>query len=93
MLQAITKDSKSSPAEAETEFYAGMDAVQKLYEGLNFEKSLQQEYIVTKGKDNTERRIGVGLVGIRPQKHSRFYSVVSPVAAAIAAGNCVLLEV
>ena len=93
ILQAITTDSKCSPAEAETELFAGMDALQKLYESLNFDKALEQEYILTKGKDNAERRSGVGLVGIRPQTHSRFYSVISPVAAAIAAGNCILLEV
>lgn len=93
ICQAIATDSTCSIAEAEAEFYLTMDAVQKSYDLLDFEKSIEQEYIVTKGKNNTERRIGVGFIGIRPQQHSRFYSVVSPLAAALAAGNSILIEV
>lgn len=93
ICQAIEKDSNCSVGEAEAEFFLAMDAIQNAYERLNFEKTLEQEYFVTKGKNNTDRRAGVGLVAIRPQRHSRFYSVVSPVAAALAAGNGILIEV
>ncbi|CZR61845.1 uncharacterized protein PAC_11742 [Phialocephala subalpina] len=92
ICEAIAKDSACTTAEAETEFYLTMDAVQKSYDSLKFKKLLEQEYSVTKEKDNTGRRAGVGLIAIKPQRHSRFYSVVSPVAAALAAGNSILLE-
>lgn len=92
ICQAISKDSRCTAADAETEFFLAMDAVQKSYESLKFEEALEQEYLVTKGKNNTGRRAGVGLIAIQPQLHSRFYSVVAPVAAALAAGNCILLE-
>ena len=59
----------------------------------NFEKSIEEEYIISHNKGNLQRRVPYGLVFIRPQMHTRFFSIISAVAAAIAAGNCVLLEV
>lgn len=90
---ALQADSRASASEAEAEYYLAMDAARHFYETLNFEKDLEEEYSVARGKDNLNRRLGVGLVAIRPTSHTRFYSVVTPLAAAIAAGNCVLLEV
>ena len=90
---AITDDSGCSPEEADAEFYLGMDVVKKSYNCLNFEQSLKDEYSVAHGKDNIRRRAAFGLVAIRPSKHSRFLSILAPLVAAIAAGNCCLLEV
>jgi len=90
---AITDDSRCSVQDAETEFYLGMDALRKSYESLNFEKSLKNEYLVANGKSNEERRVAMGLIAIKPSRHSRFYSVIVPLAAALVAGNCILLEV
>ena len=90
---AISKDSGGSASDAQKEFVLAMDAVQKMYETLDFEKSLEDEYLVKEGKDNLSRRVRIGIVAIRPTNHTRLYSIVSPLAAAIAAGNCVLLEV
>lgn len=90
---AITADISSTAVEAETEFFLAMDSIRKSYYTLDFDRSIKDEYLVTTGEDNPERSKGVGLVTIRPTSHSKFYSVVAPLAAAIAAGNCVLLEV
>lgn len=90
---ALQTDSNSSAAEVETEFYLAMEAVRHFYGTLDFEKDLQEEYSVVSGKDNLRRRVGLGLVVIRPTSHTRLYSVVTPLAASIAAGNCNLLEV
>lgn len=93
ICDAVSKDSGVSASDAEKEFVLAMDAVQKIYETLDFERSLEDEYLVKEGKDHLSRRVGVGIVAIRPTDHTRLYSIVSPLAAAIAAGNCVLLEV
>lgn len=69
-----------------------LDAVRHFYDTLDFDKELQQEYNVANGKDNKDRRVGAGLVIIRPTTHTRYYSIVNPLAAAISAGNCVILE-
>ncbi|KAK3940757.1 Extradiol ring-cleavage dioxygenase, class III enzyme, subunit B [Diplogelasinospora grovesii] len=92
ICNALSQDSGCSSAEVETEYYLGMDAVRHFYDSLDFEKSLEEEYAVANGKNNETRRLGKGLVIIRPTSHSRFYSIVSPLAAAISAGNCVVLE-
>ncbi|TVY32179.1 Aldehyde dehydrogenase family 3 member B1 [Lachnellula subtilissima] len=92
ICDAISKDSGVSASDAQKEFVLAMDAVQKMYETLHFEKSLEDEYLVKEGKDHLSRKVGVGIVAIRPTKHTRLYSIASPLAAAIAAGNCVLLE-
>lgn len=83
----------SISAEVEAEFCMAMDAVRYFYEGLDFEGELKKEYSVAAGKDNTTRRAGVGLVVIRPTNHTRLYSILSSISAAVAAGNCVILEV
>jgi len=97
LLSAISADAHDSSVdvntESEAEYYLAMNAVQQLYDSLDFEKSLKQEYLVANGIDNRDRRIGKGLVLIRPTTHTRFYSVIVPIATAIAAGNCICLEV
>lgn len=90
---ALQADSDSSAAEVETEFYLAMEAIRHFYGTLDFDKNLKGEYGVVHGKDNLNRRVAVGFVVIKPTSHTRFYSIVTPLAAAIAAGNCILLEV
>lgn len=90
---ALQADLGSTAAEAETEIYLAMEAVRHFYESVDFDKDLKDEYSVAHGKDNLSRRVGLGLVLIRPTSHTRVFSTVTPLAAAIAAGNCVLLEV
>jgi len=93
ICEAITKDYAGPTVKAETEFFLAMDAVRISYERLDFDKSMAEEYFVKFGKDNRERRASLGLVAIRPLKHNRFYSVITPLVAALQAGNCVIVEV
>ena len=93
LCEAMAKDSQAPKAEVETEFYLAMETVRHFYETLNFEEEHKKEYSVTQGKDNKSRRLGVGMVVIRPTSHTRLYSIISALAAAMAAGNCIVLEV
>lgn len=90
---ALQVDSNSPATEVETEFYLAMEAIRHFYESLDFDEDLKHEYSVANGRNNLNRRVALGLVVISPTSHTRFYSVVTPLAAAIAAGNCVLLDV
>ncbi|CAJ2507695.1 Uu.00g088810.m01.CDS01 [Anthostomella pinea] len=92
ICSALTQDTKGSAAEVESEYYLAMDAVRHFYESLDFDQALKDEYSVTQARDYASRRLGVGMVVIRPTSHTRLYSIVSPLAAAICAGNCVVLE-
>ncbi|CZS89978.1 uncharacterized protein RAG0_01134 [Rhynchosporium agropyri] len=59
---------------------------------FEFQSVTQCEYLLANGSDNRLRSVGKGLVVIRPTTHTRLYSIISPIAAAISAGNCVCLE-
>jgi len=96
LIDAIKSDSLSSDAlkgVAEQEFFLALDSIRQAYDSLDFNHSIKQEYNVKNGEDNSTRTVDFGLVVLRPGQWSHFYSVVTPLAAAIAAGNCVLLEV
>jgi acyl-CoA reductase-like NAD-dependent aldehyde dehydrogenase len=90
---AVRQDTSCSIEEAEQECYLALDAVRQFYEGLDFGKSLKDEYLVTGGADFPNKRVGYGLLVLLPTTHSRLYSILTAVAAAKAAGNCILLEV
>ncbi|KAK7749728.1 hypothetical protein SLS53_000307 [Cytospora paraplurivora] len=92
ICSALLADTSLPGAEVEVEYYLAVDAVRHFYDSLDFEGELKAEYNVVYGKDNLLRRVGVGLVVIRPTGHTRFYSIVTPLAAAIAAGNTIILE-
>lgn len=89
----IAEDTQNSAAEVETEFYLTMTALRHFYESIDFGQDLKEEYLVTKNMDNISRRVGAGIVVIRPTTYTRLFSMIVPIAAAIAAGSCVLLEV
>lgn len=95
ICNSIAEDTQvgSSNTEVETEYYLSTNAVKHFYEGLVFEKSINEEYLVATGGDNPQRKVGYGLVIIRPTTHTRLYSIVCPLAAALAAGNIVVIEV
>lgn len=93
LCAAEEKDSGASKTEVEVEHFLSMEAVRHFYESLDFGKELDTEYLVAYGKDNTTRRTGAGLVIIRPTTYTRLFSILSPLAAAIAAGSVVALEV
>lgn len=93
ICDALARDSQASAAEVETEFYLAMDSVRHFYDSLDFAEEHKKEYQVAHGIDYATRRLGFGLVIIRPTSHTRLYSIITPLAAAISSGNCVALEV
>ena len=93
LCSAVRRDTSCSTEEAELECYLALDSVRQSYEGLDFEKSLKDEYLVKTGSDFLNKRAPHGLLIILPTTHTRLYSILTTVAAAKAAGNCVLLQV
>lgn len=93
ICQAITRDSGYNDEEAVFELLQSADAIRTLYEQLDLQSALDDEYSIANNKDNISARVPVGIVVIRPGKHSKLFSVISPAAAALAAGNCVVVEV
>ncbi|KAJ2901687.1 Aldehyde dehydrogenase dimeric NADP-preferring [Zalerion maritima] len=91
LLSALQEDG-STPEEASVEVVLAQDTVRHAYDSLHFHKELKDEYSITEGKNYVNRRAGYGLVVIRPTRHTRLYSVLAPLSAAVAAGNCTVIE-
>ncbi|KAL4892402.1 Aldehyde/histidinol dehydrogenase [Aspergillus ambiguus] len=92
LREAIRKDSDNSAEEVQAEICLALSEIRAHYTPLNLAKDLEQEYRVAHGKDNAEGKRGAGIVYIVPCSHTMFYSIVSAMSAAVAAGNCVIVE-
>jgi len=90
---AIRSDSHHTASEVEVEYYLALQSVKDQYLQLNVERIIEDEYHLANLIDSPSRMVAAGVVYISPADHTRLYSIVAPVAAAIAAGNCVVLEV
>ncbi|GFG23053.1 aldehyde dehydrogenase family 3 member B1 [Aspergillus udagawae] len=89
---AIQKDSGNEPEEVRAELCLALKEIRTHYQTLSLEKDLEEEYRVVAGKDNADAKRGAGIVYIVPSTHTMFYSIVSALSAALAAGNCIILE-
>ncbi|PKX97790.1 uncharacterized protein P174DRAFT_458383 [Aspergillus novofumigatus IBT 16806] len=89
---AIQKDTGNGPEEVRAELCLALKEIRTHYLTLSLDKDLEKEYRVVAGKDNADARRGAGIVYIVPSTHTMFYSIVSALSAALAAGNCIILE-
>lgn len=90
---AIQADSGYLPNEVEFEFTSAVAELRDLYTSLDLAQELDSFRRVTEGRDNAERTKPVGIVYVVPTMRTLFYSAISALGAALAAGNCVILEV
>jgi acyl-CoA reductase-like NAD-dependent aldehyde dehydrogenase len=90
---ALQTDSGNAVEEVQAEICLALQEVRTHYLSLNLEEDLEKEYRVAKGRDNAEALRGTGIVYIIPGTHTMFFSVLSALGAALAAGNCIILEV
>lgn len=90
---ALLEGSGHSLEEIRAEVFLALNEIRTHYDSLTVEKSLEEEYRIAHGKDHLEGRRGVGIVYIIPIAHTIFFSSISAMAAALAAGNCIILEV
>lgn len=93
LKSCIEDDECFSPVEAELVFSQAVADLRHHYESLNFDKELEQEYAVANGRSYGDRRVGVGLVYIVLNQFCLLFGLISALSAAIAAGNCCIVEV
>ena len=91
--QAIAVDTEHTPAEIAIEIHLTLQSLKASYETLQPTKALADEYLIASGKDAPSNRVPAGIAYIEPCTHTLLYSVVAPLSAAIAAGNCVIVLV
>lgn len=94
LRDALKQDTHVSDEEATTEVAVVLDLVKEHHASIDPTKELEAEYRIKDGKNAGDRRVPWGVAYIEPQKrHTPFFSVISPLSAAIVAGACVALKV
>lgn len=90
---AIRKDSHHTATEIEVEYYLALQCIKDHYAQLNVERFIEEEYHLANSIDSPQRVVAAGVVWILADDFTQFYSIIAPASAAIAAGNCVVIEV
>jgi len=90
---AIKNDSGHSAAEAAVELVLTLRGLLDYYATLDEKLALHREYAIARGEDCPERQDGIGIVYLVPTNYTLFYSIIITICAAIAAGNCIVIEV
>ncbi|KAF9774028.1 hypothetical protein IL306_008044 [Fusarium sp. DS 682] len=93
LIEALIKDSLVTSNEAFTELYSTVAAVKSFFDQTSPTKQLEAEYAVARNQDAPLARQGLGIVVIKLQFHTYLFSTISPICAALASGNAVLLIV
>ncbi|EMC99525.1 hypothetical protein BAUCODRAFT_339943 [Baudoinia panamericana UAMH 10762] len=88
---AIKADYGHADGEIAIELNLTTKALRRDYASLEPKKLLEEEYRVAHGKNSPSARRPVGVVYIEPCAHTQFFSVIVPLSAAIASGNCVII--
>jgi acyl-CoA reductase-like NAD-dependent aldehyde dehydrogenase len=91
--QAIKADYGDTDAEVAVEFSLTISTIKQHYASLQSTKAHEEEYLIAQGKDAPNNRTPAGIVYIEPTWHTLFYSLLVPLSAAVAAGNCVIVLV
>lgn len=87
--EAISADTGHSESEITLEYTLAISELRTHYESLSLEDDLKSQRLL----ENLDATTNVGIIYVIPSKHNLFYSVISALTAALAAGNCVILEV
>lgn len=90
----MKSESKHSPAEVEVQDALSLDAIAALFgQNNDLEQALHEEYQLARLENSPWHSVPYSIVYIVRSRYNLFYSCVTAVAAAIDAGNCVILEV
>ncbi|EXJ74260.1 uncharacterized protein A1O5_02556 [Cladophialophora psammophila CBS 110553] len=85
---AILVDSGLSDSEVNLEYALAISELRTHYTSIDLEKDLKAQ----RAAENLGATTSVGTVYVIPAKQNLFYSVISALTAALAAGNCVVVE-
>lgn len=86
---AISADTGYSDVEVRLQYTLAIAELRKHYNGLHLEKDNASRSLL----DNASATTSLGIVYVVPSRRDLFYSVIALLTAALAAGNCVIVEV
>jgi aldehyde dehydrogenase (NAD+) len=87
--RAIAADSDGTQEDITLEYALALSELRAHYESLD----LGTEVKLAHSPESSSGTTGVGIVYIVPSQRNIFYSTISPLCAAFAGGNCVIVEV
>lgn len=90
-VQAIEEDFRYTPNEALFAYSSTLKDIRIHYDSVSLSEENAKARKVEQEQDNPVRSVPVGIVYIIPT--AGLHCVISPVAAALAAGNCIVVEV
>lgn len=93
LVIATQEDERCTSEEAMLVVTKTLEEIQTHYNSLSLDQHLEDEYCIKNGVDCTQGSYPVGLVYNIPEERTVLYSVMSILSAAIAAGNCCIVEV
>lgn len=89
---AIRGDTGYAASEVAVEYLLTLRTLKEYHQSLDIESALRDEYAIARGENAENKRDPVGIVYIVPTEYTPFYSILTAVAGAITAGNCVVIE-
>lgn len=94
IISAIRHDTNNTDAEACIEVATALKIVKEHHESINPKEELEAEYRIAQGENALQRTEPIGVIYLENiSGHTPFLAVVSPLSAALAAGNCIALKV
>ncbi|KAJ5728880.1 ALDH-like protein [Penicillium malachiteum] len=91
--KTMVKDGTHTDTEAKIEYFFALRSLKEYYETLDSDKALHQEYAISRGEDSPAQAEPIGIVYVAITEHTVFYSTIAAICAALAAGNCVVIQV
>ncbi|KIW58072.1 hypothetical protein PV05_02622 [Exophiala xenobiotica] len=88
LREAIAADSGNGEAEVALELALALSELRTHYDTLNLEEELKEQ----RSLENLNATTNIGIIYVIPAKQNLYYSVISALTAALAAGNCVIVE-
>lgn len=89
---AISSDTGHRLSEVKLEYCLALECVAKCFGAIDPKSSLHDEYAVARSEDAPDAREAVGIIVIEPTTHTFLFSLVSALAPALAAGNCIIVQ-
>lgn len=93
LVQATVEDDGISVDEAQVVLAAGLLELSTHYGDLDLKEELDKEYSISRKKSSLDKRGPCGIVFVVPDVYTAAFGTITAVSAAIAAGNCVIIEV
>ncbi len=91
--KAIVEDTGRRLAETKVECWLALRCLQQCYNSINPDAELTAEYAIANSRDAPDSREPFGVVLIEPATHAFVFGLISALAPAVAAGNCVIVRV